>query len=429
MTPFLDDDDFFDDDGTLDDMFKVDESMYETKNSYLTNAEKGLKLVSSLLLVSDQMKRQLRDIRRLDHLIDERLLQSIHNIQLKDEVQLYEQLVKLSDRLFEQNKLRLLKNKVTVGIGGQFSAGKSKFINSIMDAEILPEDQVPTTSIATYLVKGSALHIQAYATNDQVVSLDTEAVQALSHEFYRTYELGFSQFIRNIVISTPTFPYEAIALLDTPGYSKSDSSKKQELSDTEKALVQLKAVDYLIWLIDVENGVIKKGDLAFIESLQLTNPILIVFNKADKIPESKLQAIINHTKETLDKTKLPIFDVIGYSASSQKEYFTNRRLQAFFNHVEKEPKRYRALDQEISSIIKQLENQIEQHDQLLVKRRNELGDYIFRSQNVNEVRSLTEVYASVLQELKETQSCKYNLRRTKEQIQKQFSLLQTRGAL
>ncbi|MEW9053433.1 MAG: dynamin family protein [Neobacillus sp.] len=422
------DDDFFDDDDNdLFDLSNMED--VETCNPYLVDSKKGLELISSFLHVSENTKHQMRDMKRLDRLIDERLLQSINRIHLQNEVMLYESLVKLSDKLFEQNKMRLLKNKLSVGIGGQFSAGKSKFINSILGEEILPEDQVPTTSIATYLMKGSDFFVEAYTKNNRTVPLDREAVKALSHEFYNKYKLGFSQFISNLVISTKTFPYESVVLLDTPGYSKSDSSKKQAISDNEKALVQLKAVDYLVWLIDVENGVIKNADIEFIESLNMKNPVLIVFNKADKLPVSKLREVIENTKAYLGQTNIPVYAVIGYSSREKKEYLRTNGLKKFFNEINQMSVRQQDLEGQILSIIKKLERQIEKLSEELIGERNELGNYIFRSQDVAEVKSLTEVYAAVLQEMKDVQKCKRNLQRTKEQIQKQFALLKSRGAL
>ena len=424
---FASDDLFDDNDNDLFTLTDVDEA--ETGNPYLVDSKKGLNLISSFLHVSENTKHQMRDMKRLDRLIDERLLQSINKIDLQNEVVLYESLVKLSDKLFEQNKLRLLNNKLSVGIGGQFSAGKSKFINSLLGEEILPEDQVPTTSIATYLVKGSNFFVEAYTKNNRTIPLDREAVKALSHEFYNKYKLGFSQFITNLVISTQTFPYESVALLDTPGYSKSDSSKKQAISDNEKALVQLKAVDYLIWLIDVENGVIKNADIEFIESLHMKNPVLIVFNKADKLPESKLKQVVDHTKAYLGQTNIPVYAVIGYSSREQQEYLGTNALNKFFNDINRRSVQQQGLEGEITAINKTLEKQIEHLSGELVKERNELGNFIFRSQDVAEVKTLTEVYAAVLQEMKDVHKCKRNLQSTKEQIHSQFALLKSRGAL
>lgn len=105
----LDDSDLF---AADDDLFDFSlEKEYEAENLYLADSAKGLNLISNLLGVTDETKSKLRNIRRLDTLIDNKLLQSINKIQLKNEVHLYQELVKLSDKLFEQNKVALLKKE------------------------------------------------------------------------------------------------------------------------------------------------------------------------------------------------------------------------------------------------------------------------------------------------------------------------------
>lgn len=421
----LDDSDLFAADDDLFDFILEEE--YEMENPYLADPAKGLNLISDLLSVTDETKSKLRNIRRLDTLIDNKLLQSINKIRLKNEVHLYQELVKLSDKLFEQNKVSLLKKKKTVGIGGQFSAGKSKFINSVIGEAILPEDQVPTTSIATYIVKDDSLFIEALTKNNQSVQLDLDAVKALSHVFYSTYNLGFSHFINNLVISTPVFPYESIAILDTPGYSKVDSTKKQAITDNEKALMQLKSVDYLIWLIDVENGVIKQADIDFIESLNMKNPVLIVFNKCDKKTESDIENIINTTKEYLNKSNIPLYEVVAYSAQEEKEYLNRNFLKTFFKEINSKSNTFVPLEEEIQKIINQLEHQIDEYFNAVQKRRNDVGNYIFKSDDISEIQTLTKVYAMLQQEIKEISNCRKNLAKTKEQILNQFNALLSGG--
>lgn len=423
---------FTDDDSALfatdDDLFDFDlDDVYEQENPYLADQEKGLQLISSLLNVSDETKSKLKNIQRLDTLIDNRLLQSLNKIRLKNEVYVYQELVKLSDKLFEQNKVSLLKQKKTIGIGGQFSAGKSKFINSIIGEPILPEDQVPTTSIATYIMKNDALFIEALTKNNESVALDLDAVKALSHAFYSRYNLGFSHFINNLVISTPVFPYESIAILDTPGYSKVDSSKKQAITDNEKALVQLKSVDYLIWLIDVENGVIKQADIDFIESLKMKNPVLIVFNKCDKKTEKDVAEIIETTKDYLKRSNILIYAVVAYSAQEETEYLKRNYLRTFFNEINRKSSTYIPLEQEIEKMIELLEQQIEEYYRAIQSQRNEIGNYIFKSDDISEIKTLTKVYAMLQQEIKEINKCRANLRKTKEQITNQFKALLSGG--
>ena len=47
-----------------------------------------------------------------------------------------------------------LTQKIIVGIGGSFSAGKSSLINAILDKKRLVTEVDPTTSLPTYLMQG-----------------------------------------------------------------------------------------------------------------------------------------------------------------------------------------------------------------------------------------------------------------------------------
>lgn len=414
----------------FDDFFDVGddfEEELEIKNSYLVDLSKGLQLISSLLNVTNEVKVKLKNMRHLDSLIDTKLLQSINKIQLKNEVQLYQELIKLSDRLFEQTKIELLKNKKIVGIGGQFSAGKSKFINSIIGSEILPEDQVPTTSIATYIMQNESLFIEALTKNNQSVELDLEAVQALSHEFYSTYNLGFSHFINNLVISTPEFPYKSIAILDTPGYSKVDSMKKQAMTDNEKALMQLKTVDYLIWLIDVENGVMKQADIDFIESLQMKNPVLVVFNKCDKKTEKDVERIISQTRDYLKSSSIPLYEVVAYSAQEEREYLNRNYLEMFFKEIEMKKTTYISIEEEIEKIMIELKNGIESYNLEVQNNRNKIGNYILNSNDITEIKTLTKIYSMLQQELKEIRNCNINFEKMQGRIITQFRKIASGG--
>lgn len=113
--------------------------------------------------------------------------------------------------------------------------GKSKFINALLNNDILPEDQTPTTSIATYIVRGLNEDVRAYTYNDQDIPLDMQNfAQALTHAFYKKYGLGFlsSSIIWLAMLQASLI--QKVALLDTPGYSKSDSGMKRSVSDAER---------------------------------------------------------------------------------------------------------------------------------------------------------------------------------------------------
>lgn len=392
------------------------EPQIEETNKYLEDPNKGIELISKLLSYDKKYNSKRKTIKKLDYLLDRKLLEISGKVNISNELELYEKLINLSDKLNEQNKMQLLKDKSVIGIGGKFSAGKSKFINALLNNDILPEDQTPTTSIATYIVRDLNEDVRAYTYNDQDITLDMQAAQALTHAFYKKYGLGFSQFINNLVVNVTGFPYSNVALLDTPGYSKSDSGMKRSVSDAEKAYTQLKTVDFLIWLVDIENGVIQQPDIEFIRTLKIRNPVLIVFNKADKKTDSAINDIVQSSKEILKSTGINVYDVIAYSALEGKEYCGTNKLTSFMVEADEATNRNEDIEKQINDIINTISHEFVVERKRMIENRNKIGNIIFRSEDVMEIQTLVKLYTEVISSIDEIDNCTRAFEATKKGI-------------
>ena len=393
-----------------------EENLIETDNIYLKDPDKGFELLAQLLPRDQSQQEKGKVMEELNELMDHQLFESSEETILNNELSHYKRLQVLRSKLYEQNKLRLLQGKSVVGIGGKFSAGKSKFINAVIRARILPEDQTPTTSIATYLAYGDQEEIRAYTDQDQDILLDREAAKALTHAFHEKYGLGFSKFVSNLVVHVPTFPYQEIVLLDTPGYSKFDQGIKKSISDAEKAFQQLKTVDHLIWLVDIENGVIQHQDIEFINALNLKNPVLVVFNKADKKTKADLEDIITTSKEMLKDTEIKVYDVIGYSALNEKEYTGGDRLEAYLQEINGQEKAKETLEQEILGAMREILLELKVQKDLFFQQRKAIGGVIFRSLTIFELESLVTLYMTTNQGISEMNKAFFHVEKTKKRI-------------
>ena len=215
-----------------------------------------LNLISKILPLSKKNTNS-ETIKYIEKMIDINLLTILKNIPLSNKARRQKDLKILSSKLVEKYKYKQLGNKAIVGIGGRFSAGKSRFINSIlkMEENLLPENQNPTTSIPTYIIKGSENKIIGNLCNIDV-QLDSTSLSMLTHNLYEKYSIGFSKFINTLMIINQNCPYDNLAFLDTPGYNKadfmSDFNFKLTISDRLIAYNQLKNIDFLIWLVDID---------------------------------------------------------------------------------------------------------------------------------------------------------------------------------
>lgn len=293
-------------------------------NMYIADEGKAVELLASI--IRNDAKSSANTVKKIRRYIDE-LFDLFSDVGLENGLELYEQFLDLCAQLSARQKIRKIQDKVVISFGGAFSAGKSKFINSISGVEnMLPVAQVPTTSIPTYIIKSNRDELRANSIYGYATNLTEDAMHALTHEFYDVYGIGFSAFVDSIIVESSRFSLpKDIALLDTPGYTKYDSksASKMTISDKERAYEQLRASDYLIWLADIENGGLTDEDLKFIKELRIKTPILIVFTKADKQPESAIQSIISTAQETIDGTSIDCFGITAYSSNQHKEYGNN----------------------------------------------------------------------------------------------------------
>lgn len=265
------------------------------------------------------------DFIRLASCLKDSLPDILGNAALENQQQkeIYARLEHFGAACLENCRLPMLRGKPVVGIGGAYSAGKSRFLNSITGLDNLPEDQGPTTAIGTYLLHGDEFTIQAHTKSNSLQTLDSHELQAISHKFHNRYQIGFADILHKLIIRSPLIRPDLV-LLDTPGYSKADAESQintgERPSDWLIAHDHLKNSDFLIWLIEIEAGIIPASDLAFLESLELRAPFLVIFNKSDKKSNEVVSTAIKGTEALLKSSGLPIYGVTAYSSFSKKEF-------------------------------------------------------------------------------------------------------------
>lgn len=362
-------------------------------NVYLENQEKGIELIAKLLSFNKHNKTFYAQVGKLNKLITRDFPSFSGKVSLKEEGKIYKELLKFEEKLAEIKKISLLEGKVIIGVGGGFSAGKSRFINSLLGESILPEDQTTTTCIPTYILQGDDKRV-AYTFTNNEVTLEQEAIEALSHRFYDTYQLSFTHIIKNLVIQSERWPFKEIVLLDTPGYTKAESHQKGDMTDEHTARQHLQVADYLIWLVDSSNGVVKESDLAFISSLQIKTPILFVFNKADTIERDNIRKIIQNTKQMLKDRGIEAFAVTAYSSVEVTEY-EGDWIEQFFNLAHYQMKQRQDIKQELENILIGYKEHFEMQERIAKQERSALEDIIKTSYNIKELGTLCEMYKEV----------------------------------
>lgn len=420
---FLDAEDFDEIEDLIDENYeRLDE------NEILSSSEKAVSLVGKIINISKDRDEHKRKGDKLDSLIERDFLAPFKRVQLSNEAQIQVELSQISSKLAGQKKYAIFRKKPVVGIGGKFSAGKSKFINSILRAgeELLPEDQNPTTSIPTYIVYGEREEIRAFTRSSEEVLLDVEEMQALTHKFYEKYKLGFSAFIDSMVISVPNLPYKELVFLDTPGYSKADlvgnNKTQKELSDQNKAYEQLRGVDYLIWLLDIENGILNESDIDFITRVEPSRPILIVANKSDKKDDDEIPDILNAIKKSAVGAGIDLFAVTAYSSRDNVEWGGQSAIENYLKLAMEKISNKEGVIAQINSIDERVISELEAKIDDKTKERNELTKTIFKSDDIVEIKTLVELYGNTMKNLHEMYECKMNYQRIIKKIKNMLAV-------
>lgn len=304
-------------------------------NLYLENAELGLELFASLVAKPDLRTPCNQILEDIDKLINRKFLSHTEQGENTSGATVYARLLEWFESLKEAVSFPQIEQSHTVAVGGSFSAGKTRFLNTVLGCtSLLPVDTTPTTSIPTFLFKGASNRIDALNFFGKKTEIDEHAIKAICHAFNKKYSVTFSHILQMIAVERETFNYSNLIFLDTPGYSKSDNHQK---IDENIARNHLRAADYLIWLIDSQSGTVPQQDIEFLQSLELDQPVLVVMSKADKKLVSEVNNIIDVAKVALERAEIRFIDVIGYSAIENLEISEKGdRLKEFLTYINQE---------------------------------------------------------------------------------------------
>lgn len=256
------------------------------------------------------------DLTALENIIFNRIPKALEEKAPENFPQLYFEFTCEYERFREFILYDQLIGKNVVALGGGFSSGKSSFLNSLIGENILPAKINPSTSVPAYLLHGDEASVYGINTFHSRVKMEIDDVKFISHGFGQSEndrEAALGHVLDSIFITWPGQPFSHIALLDTPGYSKAESSDYSAKTDEKIARVQLNSSNYILWFVQADAGTITEADLEFLSTLRKDIPKLIVVNKADKVLPKMLETIVAKIRGILDMKGLPYVDVLTYS--------------------------------------------------------------------------------------------------------------------
>ena len=227
-------------------------------------------------------------------------------------------------------QIRRARYPMEIAITGQFSSGKSTFLNALLARNILPTGITPVTSKVNFINYGEEykLKITYYSGAQEFAPIESIA----DFTDQRENEM---QDIKYLTLYAPMDILKDISFVDTPGLNS------QSQSDTDTTRKVLRDVGGIIWLTLIDNA----GKLSEAEVLEeymqnFKNKSLCVLNQKDKLTPDQVQTTTNYVSEKFGKYFAKVVPISARMAlesrAHQKDILIHDEYTKVVNEFKKE---------------------------------------------------------------------------------------------
>lgn len=214
--------------------------------------------------------------------------------------QLFEDAISINLENFVGDFLRLLKSSVfseskessllRIALAGNYSCGKSSFINDLVGANVAPIGSGETTRTITRIKYGETLQF-----------FDSEG-DCISEKDYRNKAIDKELNKLQYTITIPSNFLKGVILSDVPGFDPGTQSNAEEKIDNEISLKEDRNADIIFFLCRLSDGVPKQNVIDFLKGTKSSEGIL----NADYVGENKkkkLYVIITMADTEVDQER------------------------------------------------------------------------------------------------------------------------------
>jgi cellulose synthase operon protein C len=163
---------------------------------------------------------------------------------------------------------------------GEFSAGKSTFLNAFVGAEVSPMGVLPTTAHVHRLRYGT----QGARIFDRRGGVVEASLEEAPFAVARRREAMVA--IDHVEISLPVPRLAQIELIDTPGFNSGDSAHEEAVRRA------FDMADVALWLFDARQAGRQSEVEPIEEARSLGIPVLGILNKIDQVPTEKRREVL-----------------------------------------------------------------------------------------------------------------------------------------
>lgn len=179
--------------------------------------------------------------------------------------------------------------KAEVVVIGDFSAGKSSFINSLIGKEVCPVNSAATTSSVTKFI---------FSFDERILNkTDGKTIDAQEYKKLVTHQ-GNTKTTYELDYYYPFTPLRGVNLYDTPGFANATGQ-----GDTQLTMKKAKEADAALLLVDINTGSVNDALKGKVSELQKANPDMLfyaVLNKADTKSPSARRKVKDEVMKNFD---------------------------------------------------------------------------------------------------------------------------------
>jgi len=214
---------------------------------------------------------------------------------------------------------------IDVAILGQFKAGKSSFINSLIGRQLLPVGVIPVTTVITRIRYGPRERAVVLHYDGSTEEIPLESIEEYTSE---SKNPGNEKDVDLVDIELSSLDgYAGLRLVDTPGlgsvFKYHVETSKNWLPEVGAALLAISA-----------DRPLSDNDLALIrELMQYTPRIVLLLTKADLLSAEQQEEVLGFFADTLKRELDKEFPIYLYSTRVNAELFKRRIVEELLSKL------------------------------------------------------------------------------------------------
>lgn len=290
-----------------------------------------------------------------------------------------------------------------IAIIGQFSSGKSTFLNALLGEDILPTGITPITSKVCKICYGEEYILEVIYKNGHKVLQNIDFLHKTSRQN--------SQNIDYFCLYAPILLLKEINFLDTPGFN----SQNQE--DTNATLKILENVDGIIWLTLIDNAG-KNSEKQLLKEFikHYAQKSLCVLNQKDRLKtQEDINTSVQYAKEAFSGIFASIIPISAKMALQAHLNSPQKKLESLLTNLALKIQNLTStqdkstilstLELEFQNTTKSLQKALDESlsntgDSTLMEQSNMPAIFDFLTHTIKPQSSLSKEY-SILKKLKE----------------------------